>query len=123
MAKRRDEELFEKLRVSGLRKRLASAVADASDRVDPRKVIADLRSAADQIEDRLRGTDPPKPATRARAKSPSRTRSKAASTRSATKAKASKPAASKSTSAKRSEAGKKAARTRAANARKRKSGS
>ena len=67
--------------------------AEASDRVDPRKVASDLRSAADHIEARVRGADA-KPKSKPKPRSPA-------------------------TAAKRSEAATKAARTRAANARKR----
>lgn len=88
--KRRDEELFQKLRVAGLRKRVAGAVAEASDRVDPRKLAGNLRSVADDLEDRAKG-GPRKRATAAK---------KAASTRAAN-------------ARKRSASGKKAAATRA----------
>src|SRR3954449_3603327 len=64
MAKTIDRELFDKLRAQGLRKRVARLVSEAagagrsaSARGDAaaRNVIAELRKAADEIEDRLRG--------------------------------------------------------------------
>jgi hypothetical protein len=92
-----DEKLYDRLRSSGVRKKVAAKVSDALPKHGApkpglaRRAAADLSSAADEIKDRVKGG--PKKRSAAAAK-------KAASTR---KAKA----------AKRSAAGKKAARTRA----------
>jgi hypothetical protein len=98
MAKSRfDTELFDRLRAGGLRKRVASTVAEAvgttrrgkpPKRVD--RVVGELRSLAAELEDRARGG----PAKRQAAAK------KAAATR-------------RRNAAKRSAAAKKAARTRA----------
>jgi hypothetical protein len=97
MAKRKDTELFDRLRAGGLRKRVAGTVAGAvgttrrgkpPKRVD--RVVSELRSLAAEIEDRAKGG----PAKRKAAAK------KAAATR-------------RRNAAKRSRAAKKAARTRA----------
>ena len=90
-----DKKLYDSLRSSGVRKKVAERVSEAlpksgSSKSKPaRKAVADLSSAVDEIKDRVKG-GPEKRSAAAR---------KAARTR---KAKA----------AKRSAAGKKAARTR-----------
>lgn len=97
MAKANDQDLFDRLRKSGLRKRFARTVADASRTADrgmpgpARKALDDLRSLMGELEHRL-SSDPS-----ARRKAGA---AKAARTR---RAKA----------AKRSQAARKAARTRA----------
>ena len=91
-----DEKLYDRLRSSGVRKKVAAKVSDALPQHGApqpglaRRAAADLSSAADEIKDRVKG-GPKKRSAAAK---------KAASTH---KAKA----------AKRSAAGKKAARTRA----------
>jgi hypothetical protein len=64
MAKSRQTELFETLRSRGLRKRVAASVSDAVEggrkrAKDPqrtvREVLADLKSATKEIEDRVPG--------------------------------------------------------------------
>jgi len=102
MAKSRQSDLFDTLRARGLRKRVAATVADAVEggrkrAKDPQKtvreVLADLKRASAEIEDRATGG----PAKRKAAAQ------KAAATR-------------KANAAKRSAAAKKGARTRAAKA-------
>ena len=94
--KSRQDELFDKLRASGLRKRVAKSVAEATGRANRntpqgvKKVANDLRALASEIEDRATGG----PAKRKAAAK------KAANTR-------------KRNASKRSAAAKKAARTRA----------
>ncbi len=94
--KSRQDELFERLRAGGLRKRVARTLADASARTNRntpkgvKKVTSDLRALATEIEDRVTGG----PAKRKAAAK------KAAATR-------------KRNAAKRSTAAKKAAKTRA----------
>jgi hypothetical protein len=98
MAKRADQELFDRLRAGGLRKKVASTVAGAVStttrgRKPPKqvdRVVSELRALAAEIEDRAKGGPAKREAT-AR---------KAAATR-------------RRNAAKRSEAAKKAARTRA----------
>jgi hypothetical protein len=101
MAKQSD--LFDTLRARGLRKRVAATVADAVEggrkrAKDPQKtvreVLADLRRASKEIEDRATG-GPAQPKAAAAKKSPT---------------------TGQSSAAKRSAAAKKGARTRAANA-------
>jgi hypothetical protein len=98
MAKRVDQDLFDRLRATGMRKKVAAGVAQAVStttrgrkppkRVD--RVVAELKSLAAEIEDRAkRGPEKRKAAAK-----------KAAATR-------------KRNAAKRSTAAKKAARTRA----------
>src|SRR4051812_15599840 len=64
MAKSFDQELFDRLRAGGLRKRVASVLSEAntagraaSGRAEQqvRTTIADLRRLADELEDRFRG--------------------------------------------------------------------
>ncbi|UGS39038.1 hypothetical protein [Capillimicrobium parvum] len=102
MAKSRQSDLVDTLRARGLRKRVATTVADAVEggrkrAKDPQKtvreVLADLKRASQEIEDRAAG-GPAKRKDAAR---------KAAATR-------------QRNAAKRSAAAKKAARTRKANA-------
>ena len=94
--KSRQDEIFEALRAKGLRKRVARTMADATGRTSRntpkgvKKVVADLRSLATDIEDRATGGPGKR---KAAAK-------KAAATR-------------KRNAAKRSTAAKKAAKTRA----------
>jgi hypothetical protein len=94
--KSRQEELFERLRAGGLRKRVARTLADATAKTNKRtpkgvkKVTGDLRALAREIEDRATG-GPAKRKTAAK---------KAAATR-------------KRNATKRSAAAKKAAKTRA----------
>ena len=98
MANKTNNDLFDRLRSAGLRKKVASSVADAVGsgrrRAAPPKavksVVADLKRLADEIEDRATGGP-------AKRKAASR---KAAATR-------------KRNAAKRSAAAKKGARTRA----------
>lgn len=98
MANKSKNDLVDRLRAGGLRKKVASSVADAIDsgrhRSNPPKavknVVADLKRLADEIEDRATGGPAKRKAT-AR---------KAAATR-------------ERNAAKRSSAAKKAARTRA----------
>ena len=123
--KRRDEELFEKLRLAGVRKRVAGAVSDASDLIDPRRLASDLRSAADAVEERVRSAVPGGSAPAKRKSSSSRSSSSSSSSRSAAAKKAAatrakKSTGTKSTTAKRKTAAKKPAsgRTRAARAKK-----
>jgi hypothetical protein len=97
MAKSRNEDLFDRLRKSGLRKRVARTVASASHTADrrapkpARRALKDLRSLVGELEHRLSGS--PADGRKAGAAKAARTR----------RAKA----------AKRSQAAKKAARTRA----------
>jgi hypothetical protein len=97
MAKSSNQDIFDRLRKSGLRKRLARTVADASHTADrgmpapARKALDDLRSLVGELEHRLSGN----PADRRKAGA-----AKGARTR---RAKA----------AKRSQAARKASRTRA----------
>ena len=84
--KSRQDELFEMLRARGLRKRVARSLADATGRANRntptgvKKVAADLRSLASEIEDRATGG----PAKRkAAAKKAAATRKRNASKRSA----------------------------------------
>jgi uncharacterized sporulation protein YeaH/YhbH (DUF444 family) len=94
--KSRQDEIFEALRARGLRKRVARTVAEATGRANRsspkgvKKIAADLRSLASEIEDRATGG----PAKRKAAAK------KAANTR-------------KRNAAKRSAAAKKGAKTRA----------
>jgi hypothetical protein len=98
MAKRGDQELFDRLRAGGMRKKVAAAMSQAVStttrgrkppkRVD--RVVAELKSLATEIEDRAKGGPAKRQATA----------KKAAATR-------------KRNAAKRSAAAKKAARTRA----------
>jgi hypothetical protein len=98
MAKRVDQELFDRLRAGGLRKKVASTVAEAVNtgtrrRKPPKqvdRVVAELKALASEIEDRAKGG----PARREAAAK------KAAATR-------------RRNAAKRSAAAKKGARTRA----------
>ena len=84
--KSRQEELFETLRAQGLRKRVARSMAQATGRANRstpkgvKKVAADLRALASEIEDRATGG----PAKRkAAAKKAANTRKRNASKRSA----------------------------------------
>ena len=94
--KSKQDELFDRLRAGGLRKRAARTIADATKRTNRntpkgvKKVTSDLRALAKEIEDRATGG----PAKRKAAAK------KAAATR-------------KRNAAKRSAASKKAAKTRA----------
>ena len=103
MAKTSDNELFDRLRASGIRKRVArdlSSAANSARSWDASKTtqatIAQLRSILDELEDRARGAGGPA--------SRSAAAKKAAATR-------------KRKAAARSAAAKKGARTRARNAR------
>jgi hypothetical protein len=89
-----DNDLFNKLRASGLRKSVARAIAEAGDNSSKlvRATVDELRGLADGIESKARGT------------TSSRSRSAAAKKGAATK---------KRDAAKRSTAAKKGARTRA----------
>ena len=95
MAKR-DEGLYDKLRASGLRKKAAAKIADASGSGGNRgkkaltNAVSDLRGVVSELEDRAKGGPAKRKATA----------KKAANTR-------------KRNAAKRSQAAKKAARTRA----------
>jgi hypothetical protein len=97
MARSRNQDLFDRLRDSGLRKRVARTVADASHKADgrlpapARKALDDLRSLVGELEHRLGGT--------------------AADRRKAGAVKAARTR--KAAAAKRSRAAKNAARTRA----------
>jgi hypothetical protein len=94
MAKTIDRELFDQLRAQGLRKRVARLVSEAAGAAGSanargnaaaKNVIAELRKAADEIEDRLRGG----PSARSEAaKKAARTRATAANKRSAAAKKA-----------------------------------
>jgi hypothetical protein len=94
MAKTIDRELFDQLRAQGLRKRVARLVSEAAGAAGSanargnaaaKNVIAELRKAADEIEDRLRGG----PTARSQAaKKAARTRATAADKRSAAAKKA-----------------------------------
>ena len=98
MAKSRNEDLFDRLRNSDLRKRVARTVASASRTADKRtpktarRALDDLRSLVGELEHRLTGNS-------------------TAERRKAAAAKAARTRRAKS--AKRSQAAKKAARTRA----------
>jgi hypothetical protein len=94
MAKTIDRELFDQLRAQGLRKRVARLVSEAAGAAGSanargnaaaRNVIAELRKAADEIEDRLRGGSA---ARSEAAKKAARTRTTAANKRSAAAKKA-----------------------------------
>jgi len=95
MARKRDEDLFRRLRANGLRKRVANVIAESTDgRRRPAKavksVLDDLKDLVNEVEDRASGG----PAKR--------------------KAAAKKAAATRARNARaRSTAAKKAARTRA----------
>jgi hypothetical protein len=91
-----DNDLFRKLRASGMRKRAARAIAEAGDNSSKlvRGTVDELRGLAEQIENRARG------GTGTTAKARSAAAKKAAGTR-------------KREAAKRSNAAKKAAATRA----------
>jgi hypothetical protein len=116
--KSRQDELFDRLRAGGLRKRAARTIARAGDKADSkrlRKAVEDLRGVLGELESRVGGViggdDKPKeqPAAapkRAPARKPA-----------ARKPAARKPAATSrsAAAAKRSAAAKKAAATRAAN--------
>ena len=91
--KSRQDEIFEALRARGLRKRVARSLAQATGRANRntpkgvKKVVADLRSLATDIEDRATGG----PAKRkAAAKKAAATRKRNASKRSAAAKKAAK---------------------------------
>lgn len=100
MAKGRRDELFDRLRASGLRKRVAKAVADDVARVrsgkTPRtldRAVSDLRALASELEDRARGG----PAQRkAAAQKAARTRQRNAAKRSSAAKKAAQTRASRS---------------------------
>ena len=84
--KSRQDEIFEALRARGLRKRVARSLAEAASRTNRRtpkgvkKVTADLRALATEIEDRVTGG----PAKRkAAAKKAAATRKRQAAKRSA----------------------------------------
>ena len=90
MAKKsRSDELFELLRARGLRTRVARALSDAastggrasaSSQTAAKKIIADLRSVADELEGRLTGKDSKRSEA---AKKAARTRARKATARSA----------------------------------------
>ena len=91
--KSRQDELFERLRAHGLRKRVARSLADATGRANRstpkgvKKVASDLRALASEIEDRATGG----PAKRkAAAKKAAATRKRKATQRSAAAKKAAK---------------------------------
>jgi uncharacterized sporulation protein YeaH/YhbH (DUF444 family) len=91
--KSRQDELFERLRAHGLRKRVARSLADATSRANRntpkgvKKVASDLRALASEIEDRATGG----PAKRkAAAKKAAATRKRKATQRSAAAKKAAK---------------------------------
>jgi 7-keto-8-aminopelargonate synthetase-like enzyme len=102
MAKTRDDDLFGTLRARGLRKNVADTVSKAvgskggagtGARKAVRDVIADLRKAANEIEDRASGG----PAKRsAAARKAARTRKRNAAQRSASAKKAARSRAKKS---------------------------
>jgi hypothetical protein len=101
MAKTTDNELFDRLRASGIRKRVARDLASAADSArswqaskTTQATIAQLRSILDELEDRARGGPAARRSTAAK---------KAAATR-------------KRQAAARSAAAKRGARTRARNA-------
>jgi hypothetical protein len=97
MANAKNQDLFDTLRNSGLRKRVARTITDASKKADgrvpapARKALDDLRSLVGELEHRIGGT--------------------AADRRKAGAAKAARTRKAKA--AKRSQAAKKAAKTRA----------
>src|SRR5206468_6811201 len=106
MANTIDRELFDRLRASGLRKRVARVISeatgagrDAGGRAEQtaRKAIKDLRGLADEIEDRLRGTTQKSSRSEA-AKKGAQTRARQASTRSEAAKKAARTRAAKATS-------------------------
>ena len=91
--KSRQDELFERLRAHGLRKRVALSLADATGRANRntpkgvKKLVSDLRALASEIEDRATGG----PAKRkAAAKKGAATRKRKATQRSAAAKKAAK---------------------------------
>ncbi|MEA2431097.1 MAG: hypothetical protein QOF65_1709 [Thermoleophilaceae bacterium] len=91
--KSRQDELFEMLRARGLRKRVARSLADATGRANRstpkgvKKVAADLRAMASELEDRATGG----PAKRkAAAKKAAATRKRKANQRSTAAKKAAK---------------------------------
>ena len=102
MAKTVDRELFDRLRSHGLRKSVARLVSEAAGagknanargNAAARNAIAELRKAADEIEDRLRGG----PTSRSTAaKKAARTRASAATKRSTAAKKAAATRARKS---------------------------
>jgi hypothetical protein len=111
--KSRQDELFDRLRAGGLRKRAARTIARASDKADSkrlRKAVDELRGVLGELESRVGGAlgsdDKPKAEAAAAPKRAPAARKPAAR----------KPATSSSAAAaKRSAAAKKAAATRAAN--------
>jgi hypothetical protein len=98
MAKNVDQDLFDKLRATGMRKKVARTVAQAAEKADGRgkppkvvrKTVKDLRSLVGELEDRATGGPEKR---KAAAKKAARTR--------------------KQEALRRSEAAKRAARTRA----------
>ena len=116
--KSRQDELFEKLRAGGLRKRVAKSVAEATGRANRntptgvKKVASDLRALASEIEDRATGGPTKR---KAAAKKAAATRKRKANQRSAAAKKAA--ATRKRNAAKRSDTAKRAARTRKARSR------
>jgi hypothetical protein len=102
MAKTLDRELFDRLRAQGLRKRVArlaseavgaGRTANARGNAGARKAITELRKAADEIEDRLRGGQSSRSTA---AKKAARTRAAAATKRSTAAKKAAATRARKS---------------------------
>jgi hypothetical protein len=117
--KSRQDELFDRLRAGGLRKRAARTIARAGDKADSkrlRKAVEELRGVLGELESRVGGVIGGDEKT---AKSPEA--KPAAAKPASAKPKAAKPAAKRATTtrsaaaAKRSAAAKKAAATRAAN--------
>lgn len=93
-----DNELFKRLRQSGLRKRAARAIAEAGDSSGRlvRGTADELRSLADQLEDRARGG--PKKSRSEAAKKAANTRKREAAKRSAAAKKGAATRARKSSS-------------------------
>lgn len=92
MAKRDDSDLIEGMRARGLRKGVATSVADAigsgPQKSEPKvvtQVVSDLRSLADEIEDRATGKSAKR---RAAARKAADTRKRQAESRSAAAKKA-----------------------------------
>lgn len=93
-----DTDLFNRLRATGMRKRAARAIAEAGDNSSKlvRATVDELRSVADQLEDRARGG--PKKARSEAAKKAANTRKRDAAKRSAAAKKGAATRARKSTS-------------------------
>jgi|SRR5947209_17405069 len=116
----RDQDLFKRLRDSGLRKRVARSVADAAGAADKRspKVVQDtvrqLRSLASELEDRATGG----PAKRkAAAQKAARTRKRAATKRSTAAKKAAKTRAQSGSGSSRASRSSRSSSSRASSSR------